>query len=166
MFMTIIEFGAIGEFIGAIAVVVTLIYLAVQMRQNTNALKLNSARSVTEELQDMLALVASNQELSEILVAAAGGSELQGAQRVRYYTYTHNLVRVYENAFLQLQSGVIDQAHWEGMTRMMIDFTSGAGFQSYWLNRKHWVSDEFQEYMDTNVISVLPKAGVDLAEAV
>ncbi len=50
--MTIIELGAVGEFIGAIAVVVTLIYLAIQMRQNTNALKLNTARSVTEELQD------------------------------------------------------------------------------------------------------------------
>jgi len=38
--MTIMEFGAIGEFIGAFAVVATLIYLAIQMRQNTNALKL------------------------------------------------------------------------------------------------------------------------------
>ncbi len=158
--MTIMELGAVGEFVGAIAVVVTLIYLSIQMRQNTNAIGLNTAQAVTEELQGMFSLTASNQELAEMLVKAAGGSELQGAERVRYYSFTHNLVRVYENAFLQLRSDVIDQAHWAGMTRMMIDYTSMASFQSYWLDRKHWVSDEFQEHMDNNVISVSPKTGV------
>ncbi len=158
--MTIMELGAVGEFVGAIAVVVTLIYLSIQMRQNTNAIGLNTAQAVTEELQGMFSLTASNQELAEMLVKAAGGSELQGAERMRYYSFTHNLVRVYENAFLQLRSDVIDQARWAGMTRMMIDYTSMAGFQSYWLDRKHWVSDEFQEHMDNNVISVSPKTGV------
>ena len=33
--MTIMELGALGEFVGAFAVVATLIYLAVQIRQNT-----------------------------------------------------------------------------------------------------------------------------------
>jgi len=33
--MTIVELGAIGEFAGSIAVLITLIYLAVQVRQNT-----------------------------------------------------------------------------------------------------------------------------------
>jgi len=163
--MTITEFGAIGEFIGAIAVVVTLIYLAIQMRQNTNALKLNAARSVTEQLQDMFSLTASSQELAEILVKASGDSALQGAERVRYYTFTSNLVRVYENAFLQLRAGVIDHAHWEGMTRMMIDFTSAGGFQEYWRDRKHWVSDDFQEYMESEVVSAPPKTEVPLPGA-
>ena len=34
--MTIFELGALGEFVGSIAVVVTLIYLALQIRQNTS----------------------------------------------------------------------------------------------------------------------------------
>jgi len=36
--MTIMELGAIGEFLGAIGVIVTLIYLSVQIRQNTHAM--------------------------------------------------------------------------------------------------------------------------------
>ena len=35
--------GNYGEFVGAIAVVVTLIYLATQIRQNTNALRMGAA---------------------------------------------------------------------------------------------------------------------------
>jgi len=92
--ITITELGALGEFVGAIAVVVTLIYLAMQMRAD-----------------------------------------------------------------------VIDEAHWEGMTHMMIDYTSMAAFQEYWLDRKHWASDDFQEYMDTEVVSVPPKIGVNVPGA-
>ena len=163
--MTIMEFGAIGEFIGAFAVVATLIYLAIQMRQNTNALKLISARSITEELQETFSLLASDQELAGIFVKASGESELQGAERVRYYTLTSNLVRVYENAFLQSRAGAMEQAHWEGTTRMMIDVTSMAAFQQYWQDRKHWVSEDFQEYMETDVISAPPKTGVSVPGA-
>jgi len=158
--MTIAEIGAIGEFIGAIAVVVTLVYLAIQMRQNTNALKLNAVRSVTEELQDMFSLAASSLELSEIIVKAAAHGELQGSERARYYMFTNNLVRVYENAFFLSRAGVVDRTHWEGMTRMMIDYTSMAGFQKFWEDRKHWVSGDFQEYMDREVVPVPPKTGV------
>ncbi len=163
--MTIMELGAVGEFVGAIAVVVTLIYLAVQMRQNTNALKLATARSVTEELQDSFSLLASNQELADIFVTASGELALQGAERVRYYTLTSNLVRVYENAFLQSRAGAMEQAHWEGLTRLMIDYTSMAAFQQYWQDRKHWVSDDFQEYMESEVVSAPPETGVNVPGA-
>lgn len=36
--MTLQDLGGLGEFIGVVAVVVSLIYLAVQVRQNTGAL--------------------------------------------------------------------------------------------------------------------------------
>ena len=160
--MTIMELGAIGEFIGAFAVVATLIYLAIQMRQNTNALKLISARSITEELQETFSLLATNQELAEILVKASGESALHGAEAVRYYTLTSNLVRVYENAFLQSRAGAMEQAQWEGLTRLMIDYTSMAAFQQYWQDRKHWVSEDFQEYMESEVVSAPLKAGVNV----
>lgn len=41
--MTIIELGALGEFLGAIAVVLTLIYLSVQVRHSRELLEANRA---------------------------------------------------------------------------------------------------------------------------
>ena len=40
--MTIMELGALGEFVGAFAVVATLAYLAVQVRHSKSALNINS----------------------------------------------------------------------------------------------------------------------------
>jgi uncharacterized protein with PQ loop repeat len=44
--------GAIGEIIGAIAVVVTLIYLAVQVHQNTKSVQASTYQLVAEALAD------------------------------------------------------------------------------------------------------------------
>ncbi len=46
--MTIQDWGAIGEIIGAIATIATLIYLATQIRQNTRALQATSMDSTTK----------------------------------------------------------------------------------------------------------------------
>ena len=53
--MTLEDLGNIGEFVAAIAVVVSLLYLAIQIRQNTKTVRtstyqaiLDSSRSDTE----------------------------------------------------------------------------------------------------------------------
>jgi len=66
--MSIAELGALGEFIASFGVLATLIYLAIQMRQNTQALRLNTAQVVTEELQQMFSLLASDEGLSKVFV--------------------------------------------------------------------------------------------------
>ena len=40
--MSIMELGALGEFVGSIAVVITLIYLALQLKQNTSSVRANA----------------------------------------------------------------------------------------------------------------------------
>jgi hypothetical protein len=44
--MTVMELGALGEFVGSIAVIATLIYLALQIRQNTSQQKREETVSI------------------------------------------------------------------------------------------------------------------------
>ena len=50
--------GAIGEVVGAIAVVLTLAYLAIQVRQNSNALdqqnKVEKAKTVQDKVEPVM----------------------------------------------------------------------------------------------------------------
>ena len=123
---------------------------------------MSSAQAVTEELQEVFGLLASDHSLAEIFAEAAKSRSLEGAKQVRYYTWTSNLLRVYENAFLQRQQKAIDNAHWEGMTRMMIDVTKMASFSGYWDNRKHWLSAEFQQHMESEIIHAEQRSGIDI----
>ncbi|MBX2823124.1 MAG: hypothetical protein KTR33_00255 [Gammaproteobacteria bacterium] len=145
--------GAIGNVVGAVAVTITLIYLIVQIKQNNKLLRLNTANVVTEELQAMFSLLAADKDLSEIFIEAGKCEVLEGVNRVRYYTFTNNLMRIYENAFLQKKERSIPEAHWVGLTRLMIDYTDMPAFASYWRDRKHWGSDEFIDYLESEIIS-------------
>ena len=62
--MTLEELGSVGEFVGALAVLVTLIYLAVQIHQHTKTVKaqINQARSDSFQ-QVQLALMNSDEML-------------------------------------------------------------------------------------------------------
>ena len=46
--------GAVGEVCGAIAVVITLVYMSRQLRENTNSIKLQSIESTFKEWNDVL----------------------------------------------------------------------------------------------------------------
>jgi len=48
--MTLEDLGNIGEFVGAIGVVASLIYLALQTRQNTRAVRVASFRQISESI--------------------------------------------------------------------------------------------------------------------
>ena len=52
--------GAIGEIVGAIAVLVTLIFLILQIQQNTIALQQQSSRESTSSLQQIKSILPNN----------------------------------------------------------------------------------------------------------
>ncbi len=160
--MTIAELGSLGELIASLGVLVTLIYLAIQMRQNTKAVRLNTAHSITEEFQEMFSLLASDQSLSEVFMEAAQNEELSGVSRVRYNTYMGTTLRAYENAYLQNREQAVAADHWAGLTRMMIDVTAMPAFPIYWEDRKHWFSDDFRLHMDTEIVPTPMRAGVNI----
>ena len=160
--MSILELGALGEFLASFGVVATLIYLAIQMRQNTQAVRLNTAQVVTEELQQMFSLLAADEGLAQVFLDGGQSAELSGVGKVRYYTFTSNILRVCENGYLQNREGAISSEHWEGIVRMMIDYTKMAAFENYWANRKHWMSEEFQNFMDVEIVPIPARAGVDV----
>jgi hypothetical protein len=59
--------SAIGQLIGAIAVLITLIYLALQMKQNTAAVATSTYESTMTVFNDINVVVANNPELASII---------------------------------------------------------------------------------------------------
>ena len=83
--------GAIGELVGALAVVVTLIYLAVQIRQSTNQSAANMASTVLNEYNRLQEIVISDQQISETLLRMKTDQELSPLQETRLEAYCNRL---------------------------------------------------------------------------
>ncbi|HEU0207687.1 MAG TPA: hypothetical protein VFQ78_01780, partial [Candidatus Udaeobacter sp.] len=66
--MSLNDLANIGQVIGAIAVVISLIYVALQIRQNTNAVRAATAQSVHEHFASWYHLLASDESLSQVVI--------------------------------------------------------------------------------------------------
>jgi hypothetical protein len=151
--MTIQELGAAGELIGGIAVIFTLIYLALQIRQNTIAVRLSTLHDVKDTIRETNLIVAEKSDLAEIVLEGLQDlNKLSGVPRARFYTWAHNLFLGYENLYLQYLGGALDPGHWSGMAQHMADVSSIPGMQAYWADRKQWFAQEFQNYWENEVL--------------
>ena len=108
--------GSYGEFIGAIAVVLTLGYLAVQVRQNTHQIQSNATSVEASTYQSLMAHIidlnrglAADPELSDIVVKARGGEIPSGSAMTRFVQYHMALLRYGDMAFHQYEKGLLDE---------------------------------------------------------
>jgi hypothetical protein len=131
--MSIVELGALGEFVGAIAVVVTLVYLAIQIRQNTRAMqeakRLALAQTYqmrADALQNMLVQAAESDHISPIIskLVAAGYPEeiasldrLSAAERGRFRQWHIAQQTHWDNMFYQYQQGFLDEEYYRDSFR-------------------------------------------------
>ncbi len=64
--MTIFELGALGEFVGATLLFISLIYVGLQIKQNTSATRIASMHSAIESSVDFNKLLVNDQKLGDL----------------------------------------------------------------------------------------------------
>lgn len=80
--------GAIGEFLGAVAVVITLLYLAKQIRQSSLAVEVSALRDTTAQWNQWSGILASSPDLAEIVTRGNHSyKDLPEADAMRYGAY-------------------------------------------------------------------------------
>ena len=111
--MSLAELGNLGEFISSIAVVISLIYVGVQIRQNSKETRLASVQRVLESSRDTI-LQLSDRESLELFERAAQGLEtLDEIDQQRFRLLRIAQLRNVEIAFLMNAEGVLDDETFE-----------------------------------------------------
>lgn len=77
--------GSLGEVIGALAVVATLIYLAIQTKQTKEAVELGSAVSTQDLYSNWRTTLLENPHIAKIIVTANSGGELTEEEKVTFH---------------------------------------------------------------------------------
>jgi len=150
--MDISYYANLAEILGTAAIVVSLIYVAVQIRQNTRATKLTTAQNVFHDLREATAIVATDQEMASIYVKAMKDvASLSPAEKHRVYMFLNITYRVYENAFYQNKQGALDAYVWEGVVANLSIAHETPGHRAFWRDRKKIFSTEFQDFCENEI---------------
>jgi hypothetical protein len=107
--------GAIGEVVGAIAVVVTLLYLSVQLRQNTRAVEHSIQRGVHADASAWVYKLVENAELTELYRAGMNGDDLSSNDRLRFSLLMGQLVGHWNHAYSAGAFDIVDNANIPGV---------------------------------------------------
>ena len=148
--MTIFELGALGEFIGSIAVLATLVYLAVQLRQTKSSIQSSSLQNALGYLNQANFLVAGDGEFSEIATTGLFDPDsLNQAQWFRFGAYLTGMFHVFQHLYLDSQKGLVDEKVWLGERQAMLGVLANSGARKWWTEFPIPYTDDFRNYVDS-----------------
>lgn len=141
--------GALGEVIGAIAVVATLFYLARQIRDTARQDRRGQYSQLNRDFLQLPGAIANDESFSDVFFRGAVDPEsLNPSERARFYSGVLITFRSIEALFHFHREGSV--ADWGAASHRatMIDLLGMPGFRKYWIDRRHWFSEEFQREVD------------------
>lgn len=97
--------AAVGSLLGAIAVVATVLYLAMQVRHGTRASRAESINQLNSQFRDIMFELARSGDLAKAHRLAASDQEVDEDTSIRYRAYLSGLFAFFEEAYLVHQSG-------------------------------------------------------------
>ena len=109
------KWALISEIIGGIAVVVSLVFLILEIKHNTRESQLNTQAIEISVYNDLISNIMSINEniieegdFAEIVVKANNGDELSKVESLRYGSQLMNLLRHGDVAYFQYKKDAID----------------------------------------------------------
>ena len=154
--MDLTQLANLGEFIGGAAVLVTLIYLAVQVRQNTKSIRLSVFHSATTRSAQWADSLASNTECLHTYRIGLGTPEdlRDEDEKMRFGLMMNSLFRQFEDLFLQHHNGTLSDEAWAGWLFSIRKTVEFPGFLIFWSVRRGAFTASFAAFVDREIQSV------------
>ena len=144
--------GAIGEIIGAIAVVITLVYLAAQLRTNTTAINRSASQEVIQGRGEMSRFLASDSELSSLFWRGAATPEsLDSNEWQRFYFIVNAVIRPIELGFLDHVEGRMSKETWIGQEASVLYWVVQPGRQKWIAEFGQTLNSQFLTYLNETI---------------
>jgi hypothetical protein len=109
--MTLQDLGSLGEVVGATATVATLIYLAIQIRANPNAVRSAAAQTVHEALATWYRTLAADADLSQLVTNGLRElPSLSETEKARFVATFMAFLSCSQDAFIKWREGSLSPA--------------------------------------------------------
>jgi hypothetical protein len=145
--------GNVGEFVGSIGVLVSLIYLATQIKKSTEAEQTSTFQAIVRDFGDMNQMMAGGPDLSYLYVQALENFEiLKPDEKARISQVFFMTFRYFENMFYQHRKGYLEEEVWAGWKRLILTYFARDGFQTWWSVRRDVFSEPFAHFLETETL--------------
>jgi hypothetical protein len=144
----------IAEVVGTAAVLLTLFYLSRQLRQNTEEIRSANYHGITDSFNQINLSVSANPDLARVFMQGNEDYEtLSDAEKYQYGFFMHATFRILDVIKFQSERGTGDTVLWEFEKKTLDTLLAGPGARRWWKDRPYNFSEDFVEYVESNVLS-------------
>lgn len=145
------ELGNLGDFIGGLAVIASLIYVARQIRQNTATIRVQTVQHLlTSDTAAVDSVIGG--PIPAILAKLETGEKLSTSEIAAYAFYMRGRLTEAWQVFYQQQNGMIEKSHADALLSRLEFFANHGIFAVVWDDKiKIGFPPEFQEYVESKI---------------
>ena len=146
--LNLTEWAAVSEIIGAVAIVISLLFVAYSVNQNTAAMQAGNDDFIYELQYARVRDIVSSPGMASIYVKHRQGEELTAEEQERLYWDKMQELSIWEIAFNRHRDGLFSDQQWEGWDNYFeVAFTSRFSEES-WLEASHFYAEDFRSHID------------------
>lgn len=148
--MELQDLANIGEFVSGVVVVITLAYLALQIRQNTKSLRMENYARALDRLATMQASLARDGDMAVLISRGAeDGSSLSPRERLQFNWFFTEFFGALEFMFHAAEDRALPDAVWGRWAYAAAFWLSLPGVRSWWHNVPIRFTPGFTAFIET-----------------
>jgi hypothetical protein len=140
--------SAISQLIGSVAVVLSVLYLGVQVHRSTRVARLATQDAAATALRDVTKPFMENAELERIWrVGLEDLNALSVEDRARFFHATYQFLKAFETIHFHYVYGLMDKQLWDGWHGLLRHYVAAPGIAHYLKLRPEVFSERFRKFV-------------------
>jgi hypothetical protein len=135
-------------------VIASLLYLAIQIRQNTESVRLQVEQSIKRDQMELRRPIIESPEVADLFARSLDDFDsLSPAERIRSNFATANTIEHLERVFLMRDRGLVS---WESQESVLRGYLAVESVRRWWSSGRHILHPEFVEYVEREILPGSP----------
>ncbi|MFC4720968.1 hypothetical protein ACFO5O_01435 [Geojedonia litorea] len=143
------KIALIVEILGGIAILISLIFVGIQLKDNTKATRSSTATATIGTMTDWYVTMGTNAETSASFWRFLSDPDsMTKDQQLQHIYNLHGLLLTFQNSYYLALEGTLDERIPESLNQVIAGVKDQPGFLLYWNARKSIFFKEYRDYVD------------------
>ncbi len=140
---------AIGQLAAVCVGIPSLIYFAIQIREQTRERRQSAVNALTVQWGDLTKALHENAEFAALFLRGVHSfHDLDTIAKLRFSAFQNRFFKNFEGMYYSRREGILTAELWDEIERVMRDFLAYDGVRQWWATRRHWHTESFAQIVD------------------
>jgi len=159
---TLQEWANLAEIIGNAAIILSLMFVGLQISENTKEMRSVTAHNATVALQAWYVDIGTTEQAAKVFrKGMSDPGALSKDEAMQFIMSVHSVMLAYQSNYFLGVEGTLDSDMTIAMSSALEDAAPTPGFRWYWQQRGRHFTDQFRGFID-QIIAAHPNGGAEM----